>query len=132
MGQVDELLERNARFAEGLPADLPFVPRLRTIVLTCADHRVDPAETLGLELGDALVVRNGGGRVTPAVLQNLALLSAVVAATGTDPTGFELILMQHTECGVGKLDTPENAELLAAYFGVSRSEEHTSELQSHA
>jgi carbonic anhydrase len=122
MDQVSELLERNARFAESDHEELPFLPRLRTLVLTCADHRVDPAKVLGLELGEALVIRNGGGRVTPAVLQNLAMLAAVAATEGGGGEGFELILMQHTDCGVGRLAGPEHADALAAYFGVTPEE----------
>ena len=122
MDQVAELLERNARFAESQHEELPDVPALRTLLLTCADHRVDPAKVLGLELGDALVIRNGGGRVTPAVIQNLAVLSEVARTAGADPEGFELILMQHTQCGVGRLAGPEYADALAAYFGVSPEE----------
>ncbi|MFL5908452.1 MAG: carbonic anhydrase [Solirubrobacterales bacterium] len=122
MSQVDDLLERNARFAESDHEVLPFLPRLKALVLTCADHRVDPARVLGLELGEAVVLRNGGGRVTPAALHNLAMLAAVRATEGGSPEGFELILMQHTDCGVGRLAGPEHADALAAYFGVSPEE----------
>ena len=118
MNQVDELLERNVRFAESDFEELPFLPRLKALVLTCADHRVDPAHVLGLELGEAVVLRNGGGRVTPAALHNLAMLGAVRATEGGGPEGFELILMQHTDCGVGRLVT-EHVDALAAYFDVS-------------
>jgi carbonic anhydrase len=122
MDQVSELLERNSRFAESDHEELPFLPRLRALVLTCADHRVDPAKVLGLELGEALVIRNGGGRITPAVIQNLAMLAAVAATEGGSSEGFELILMQHTDCGVHRLAGPEHADALGAYFGVSPEE----------
>jgi carbonic anhydrase len=119
---VDELLQRNARFAGSEREELPFLPTKRAIVLTCADHRVDPAAVLGLELGEAVVIRNGGGRITPAVLQNLALLVAVAAAEGGAGGDFELVLMQHTDCGVSRLTGPEHADLMAAYFGISADE----------
>lgn len=122
MEVVTELLARNARFAESEREDLPFLPTLSTLVLTCADHRVDPGRVLGLELGEAVVLRNGGGRVTPAVLQNLALLAAVVAAEGGSGREFEFVLMQHTDCGVSHLAGPEHADALAAYFGVAAKE----------
>ena len=121
MDVLSELLARNAAFAESDREELSFIPTLSTIVLTCADHRVDPAKVLGLELGEAVVLRNGGGRVTPAILLNLGML-ATVAATEGDPDPdrrFELILMQHTDCGVSRLAGPEHADALAAFFGVT-------------
>src|SRR5436190_10399332 len=122
MSQVDELLERNARFAKASGEPAPALPRLRTLVITCADQRVDPAQVLGLELGDALVIRNGGGRVTPAVLQNLAMLAAVGRIEKEPEGGFEIVLMQHTDCGVARLQGPEYEELLGAYFGIPPAE----------
>src|SRR3984885_14994790 len=79
MGNMDELLERNKAFAETdlkdrVPA-IPFIPNRQVYVLTCIDPRVDPASILGLELGDAIVGRNVGGRVTPAVVQDVAWIS---------------------------------------------------------
>jgi len=71
MTVIDTLAERNddfvrTRFVPGLP----MLPRLRTLVVGCVDPRVDPAHVLGLETGDAAVIRNVGGRVTPDVLTN--------------------------------------------------------------
>ncbi len=97
--------------------ELPSLPRRGLVVLTCLDHRVDPIVGLGLDLGDAAVIRNAGGRVTPAFLQNLALLGLVASSRGGDPSSFELILMQHTKCGVGGLEE-EHGVALADYFDV--------------
>lgn len=121
METVTELLARNERFAECAPVDLPILPRMRTVILACPDQRVDPAHVLGLELGDAVVIRAAGGRVTPAVLQNLALLATIAAIEGADG-GFELILMQHTDCGVTRLLGEEYADAVAAYLGVGVEE----------
>jgi carbonic anhydrase len=117
MDVVDEFLGRNATFAESKHEELPFLPRKSALVLTCVDHRVDPAHVLGIELGEAVVIRNGGGRVTPATLHNLAMLAAVRATEGGGPEGFELILMQHTDCGVARL-LADHVDFLAAYFDV--------------
>ena len=86
--------------------DLPKLPRRGLVVLTCMDHRVDPAAALGLELGDAMVLRNAGGRVTPAVLDELEVLDRIAAKQGASVADLELVLMQHTECGAA-LVTPE-------------------------
>ncbi len=62
------LIDRNRSFAEQFEAgDLTIRPSLSTIILTCVDARVDPAHFFGLGLGDAVVVRNTGGRINPAV-----------------------------------------------------------------
>jgi carbonic anhydrase len=115
---TETVIERN----EGLSSELSekhftITPDLRVIVLTCADHRVDPAYVLGLELGEAVVVRNPGGRVNPAFIQNLAVLRSVAVAEGFEP-GFELIVMHHTDCGLTRLDGPDYSGLMAAYMGT--------------
>jgi DNA-binding MarR family transcriptional regulator len=79
MPNFDELLRRNASFArtsarERVP-QIPFLPNKQVYILTCIDPRVDPAQVFGLELGDAIVARTVGGRVTPAVIQDLAWIS---------------------------------------------------------
>jgi carbonic anhydrase len=86
--------------------DLPELPRRGLVVLTCMDHRVDPAAALGLELGDAMVLRNAGGRVTPALIDELDILDRVAEKRGGSLTELELVLMQHTECGAA-LVSPE-------------------------
>jgi carbonic anhydrase len=118
MSATDTVLERNAARSEDLrERNLTISPDLRAIVLTCADHRVDPAHVLGLDLGEAVVLRNPGGRVTPAFVQNIAVLAVVGATYGLEP-GFELIVMHHTDCGIKRLDSPEYSAMVASYFGV--------------
>ncbi|OBI88251.1 carbonic anhydrase [Mycobacterium sp. 1245805.9] len=115
---VSRLIDRNARRAKTLStASRSLTPALRTIVLTCADHRVDPAHVLGLQPGDAIVLRNPGGRVTPDVLRSLLVLSTVAAVEGIDAV-FEILVMHHTDCGLARLDAPEHAALVAAYLGT--------------
>ena len=66
------LLDRNRTFAEQFEAgDLAIRPRMSTIIMICVDSCVDSAHLFGLALGDALVIRNGGGLFTPAVLKDL-------------------------------------------------------------
>ncbi len=120
MGALDELLDRNRRIARGSGAELPKLPRRRLVVLACMDHRVDPAEVLGLDLGDAAVIRNPGGRVTPAFLQQLEVLGRVFPQVGAGEERFELALIQHTECGFARLSgDDEHRELVSGYFGVA-------------
>jgi carbonic anhydrase len=122
MGTIEQLLARNAAFAEQRHEQLPFLPRLRTCIVTCPDSRVDPYAVLGLELGDAAVVRAAAGRISPIVLQQLLFLQAVGAAGGIDDAGLELVLMTHTDCGITHLQGPEHRDALAAFLGCTPGE----------
>ena len=118
MTVVDTLAERNDDFARTrFVPGLPMLPRLRTLVVGCVDPRVDPAHVLGLETGDAAVIRNVGGRVTPDVLAELALLGRLARSlVGSAAPVIDLIVMQHTDCGITRLQDPP--DMLAAYFHV--------------
>jgi len=110
--------DRNRAFAATHPGERPALePSLKTVILCCADHRADPAHVLGLNPNEAVVVRNPGGRVTPDFLRHLAVL-ATVAATESFSTGYELILMQHTDCGLAHLSPEAHADVLAPFLGV--------------
>jgi carbonic anhydrase len=105
MTTVDELLGRNARFAttdakNRVPV-IPFIPNEQVYILTCIDPRVDPADILGLELGDAIVARTVGGRVTPAVIEDLSWISYLHEVKTPNADWFELMVIHHTDCGSG-------------------------------
>ena len=123
MGVVDDLTERNARFAKTRfdPA-LGMRPTLATIVICCADTRVDPAVVLGAEPGEIMAIRNVGGRVTPGALDELAMLRQVTQSVGGDFPGWELIVMQHTQCGITRIQ--DHPELLARYFQIGETGLH--------
>jgi carbonic anhydrase len=118
----DVLLERNAAIATSFVADRSMMPALGMMIITCADPRVDPAHILGLARGEALVIRNIGGRITPATMQTIALLGAVAQSEGVDPgeAGLEIVLLQHTDCGITRLHTQRDA--LAHSFGIPAQE----------
>jgi len=118
MTTIDTLIERNDDFtAQRFAAGLSLMPTLRTLIIGCADARVDPAHLLGLEPGEALVLRNIGGRITPAALQDLALLSLIPQVEGAGPVrGLNLVVLHHTDCGITRLvGFPDR---LADYFGI--------------
>ncbi|MCI0622974.1 MAG: carbonic anhydrase [Acidobacteria bacterium] len=123
MSSTTTLLSRNRQFASDFAAaDLPVLPKLRTVVLTCGDSRVDPAHVLGLELGDAVVIRNNGGRVTPEVVHEIAALAFIVAKMdGAEPGPFELVIMQHTQCGAERFADPDIQRALKEHVGVDVS-----------
>jgi carbonic anhydrase len=114
----DDLVRRNAAFAAtGAFTGLPFPTSDTLQVLGCVDSRVDPSDVLSLELGDAVVMRNIGGRITPATLRSWALLGRL--SQGRPPSGH-LVILHHTDCGITRLaDYPEQ---LAAFFEISADE----------
>jgi carbonic anhydrase len=101
---VESALARNRAFAEaGGHEGAVVLPNLRLFVITCLDPRVDPAHVLGLGLGDAIVVRNVGGRVTPEVIGDVAFIGLIAENVLPDGPLFEVAVIHHTQCGAGAL-----------------------------
>ena len=124
MADLTTLLDRNRSFAEQFEAgDLKILPRMSTILLTCVDARVDPAHLFGLGLGDAVVIRNAGGRITPAVIADLGILGVLAAsAPGNSPRRPELVVIHHNDCGMSRLANPAIQEQVAKRLGLSVDE----------
>ncbi len=126
MSTLDTLVQRNHEFAaHRFVAGLPMRPSLHTLIISCADPRVDPVHILGLEPGEAVVLRNVGGRVTPGTLQLLSMLLQVPTGSGAPADNnasapFHLIVLHHTDCGITRLAS--NTTLMADYFGVPPAE----------
>ena len=120
MDTVVTLTKRNAGFAaDGFDPSLRMLPTLRTIVVGCVDPRVDPAHVLGLEQGETAVLRNVGGRITPAALDELAMLRTVTQAAGGDvAAGWNMVVLQHTDCGITRLATAT----IGSYLGVEEEQ----------
>jgi carbonic anhydrase len=94
MGELTTLLEANERFASSFEeGDLEITPRRGVLVLTCIDARIDPAKALGLEIGDAHVLRNAGGRASDDAIRS-ALVSSWLLGTR------EYVVIHHTGCGM--------------------------------
>jgi carbonic anhydrase len=110
-----ELLLRNATFAaSGAFKRLSFPTNATLRVIGCVDPRVDPGDVLGLKLGEAVVMRNVGGRVTPEALRSWTMLGHLGARQ--PPSGGHLVILHHTDCGIRRLVSyPEE---LAAFFEI--------------
>src|ERR1700728_215264 len=125
MTRMTPLLERNEQFASGYTPMELGVPTAQVLIVTCLDHRVDPAIVLGLRLGDAPVIRNAGGRVTQSVIDDVAFLAFLAeqlfAGQGTDGTLFEVAIVHHTECGTGFLADPGFRHQAAEATGLSEA-----------
>jgi carbonic anhydrase len=130
MSNLDHFLERNKEFAVqqaaagALMPSLPrALPKVRAIIIGCADMRVDPAHVLGTKPGEAVVIRNIGGRITPGLLEQLGLLGRIGEVAGEIPGGggeFHLVVLQHTDCGITRL-VGEPA-MLAHYFQMKEGD----------
>jgi carbonic anhydrase len=104
MSKLDPLLERNLRFAESRAFEgVSIMPRIPVFLVTCLDPRVDPAAVFGVELGDVASVRNAGGRVTDAVIEDVAFISFMVEQLRPEGELFEVAIVHHSECGTGFL-----------------------------
>ena len=133
MSDLETLYQRNQGFARTFDqGDLPILPRHPTIVLTCLDARVDPAHFLGLELGDTLVLRNAGGRVTEDVEQNLALLSGMARLVASDSApGLSLAIVHHTDCGLERIAAPGPRQALSQSTGLEPEVLETLAISGH-
>jgi carbonic anhydrase len=125
MTRLTPLLERNEQFARTYTPTALGLPATQVLVLTCLDHRVDPAIILGLRLGDAPVIRNAGGRVTQAVIDDIAFLTFLTTQLIGDPDAdgklFEIAVLHHTQCGTGLLADPRFRHQAAAATGLSEA-----------
>jgi len=130
MNNLDSMLKRNRVFAAQQSAAgtlMPFLPRamptVRATIIGCADMRVDPAHVLGIKPGEAVVIRNIGGRITPGLLEQLGLLGRIGQVAEAIPGGggeFHLIVLQHTDCGITRL--ANDPALLTRYFQIQDEE----------
>jgi carbonic anhydrase len=94
MTETDSLLRNNEAYASSFDkGDLPLPPGRKVAVLACMDARLDPARILGLEEGDAHVIRNAGGVASDDAIRSLALSQHLL---GTE----EIVLLHHTDCGM--------------------------------
>lgn len=104
VARFDEFLEANRRYAETFgEGELPIPPTKGVAVVTCMDARLHPEKLLGLEVGDAHIIRNAGGRVSDDVIRSLVISQRLLGTT-------EVVVIQHTECG---MMTFKNEDLVA-------------------
>ena len=122
MSNHDPILERNREIAAtGAYAGLSIMPKQPVFVVTCLDPRVDPASFLGVDLGDAAVVRNAGGRVTEAVIDDIAFISYTIGMMISEGPLFEAAVIHHTGCGTGFLADPGFRHDFATRTGLDES-----------
>jgi len=111
MTVTDQLLARNKEFAESFPGPAALRPKLKLAVVACMDSRIDVFGALGLEIGDAHIIRNAGGVVTDDVVRSLVISQRML---GTE----EIILIHHTDCGMVKFTDDELKTAIEQDTGV--------------
>ena len=93
MSVIDRIVQANAEYTRTFPGARPLSPALHLTVIACMDSRLDLFGALGLDIGDAHLIRNAGGVVTDDVLRSLAISQR---SLGTR----EVVLLHHTQCGM--------------------------------
>jgi carbonic anhydrase len=94
MAVFDELLAANETYAGAFDrGDLPMPPARKVAILTCMDARLHPEKFLGLDVGDAHVIRNAGGRASQDALRSLTISQRLLGTT-------EIVVIHHTDCGM--------------------------------
>lgn len=113
MGVIDEVLEANRRFAQTYSSkNLPGQPARRLAVVACMDYRIPISQALGLENGDAVVIRNAGGIITEDTLRSLIVAHYRLGIT-------DLMIINHTQCGMQTFEDQELVEWLEQETGAS-------------
>ena len=112
MSQTDELLRNAEKYAEDFDkGDLPMPPARKVAIVACMDARLSPFALLGLEVGDAHVIRNAGGVVTDDEIRSLAISQRLL---GTE----EIILLHHTDCGMQTFTDDEFRQSIQEETGI--------------
>lgn len=123
LNNLDLMLRRNQESAVPMSSLPQSLQTVKAVIIGCADMRVDPVHVLGIKPGEAVVLRNIGGRVTPGLLEEFGLLGRIGAVAKTIPGGggeFHLIVLHHTDCGSTRL--VGDPSMLAHYFQIPEKE----------
>ncbi|MGH3393615.1 MAG: beta-class carbonic anhydrase [Streptosporangiaceae bacterium] len=93
MSETDRLVANNQEYAASFSGPLPMPPSARVAVIACMDARLNVYDILGLDLGEAHVIRNAGGVVTDDEIRSLAISQRLLGTR-------EIVLIHHTDCGM--------------------------------
>ncbi len=111
MSVIPDYLERNLSYAEGFSGPLPLPPAKHLAVVACMDARLHVSKVLGLEEGDAHVIRNAGGVVTDDEIRSLAISQRLLGTR-------EIILIHHTDCGMLTFTDDEFKQAILTETGI--------------
>jgi carbonic anhydrase len=112
MTVTDELLANNERYADSFDkGDLPLPPAKKLAVVACMDARLHVSKLLGLEEGDAHIIRNAGGVITDDEIRSLAISQRLLGTR-------EIVLIHHTDCGMLTFDDDDFRHQIEEETGV--------------
>lgn len=115
MAEFDEFKRANEQYAASFDrGDLPMPPARHVAVVTCMDARLHPEKFLGLEVGDAHVIRNAGGRVSDDAIRSLAISERLLGTT-------EVVVIHHTDCGMMTFQNEDLTAKIQEDLGVDAS-----------
>jgi carbonic anhydrase len=115
MSVTDELLASNEDYAASFDkGHLPMPPARKVAVLACMDARLDPARALGLDEGDAHVIRNAGGVASDDAIRSLVISQRLLGTR-------EIVLVHHTDCGMLTFKDDEVKDQILADTGLRPS-----------
>ena len=110
MAEIDRMLQANEEWAKRFPGSKPVRPARQVAVVACMDSRMPLFGMLGLEIGDAHVIRNAGGVITEDTIRSLTVSQHVLGTR-------EILLVHHTQCGMQATDDVAFADLVAESTG---------------
>ena len=110
MAEIDRMLEANEAWVRRFPGSKPVRPARRVAVVACMDSRMPLFQMLGLDVGDAHVIRNAGGVITEDVIRSLTVSQHVLGTR-------EILLVHHTQCGLQATDDNSFADLVEQATG---------------
>ena len=110
MSEIDRMLAANDEWAQRFPGSRPVRPARGVAVVACMDSRMPLFQMLGLEVGDAHVIRNAGGVITEDTIRSLTISQHLLGTR-------EIMLVHHTECGLQATDDVSFADLVEQATG---------------
>jgi carbonic anhydrase len=110
MSEVDRMLAANEEWAQRFPGSKDTRPARKVAIVSCMDSRMPLFQMLGLEVGDAHVIRNAGGVITEDVIRSLTVSQHVLGTR-------EILLVHHTQCGLQATDDNSFADLVEQATG---------------
>ncbi len=110
MSEFDHMLTANEDWAARFPGSKPVAPARKVAVVACMDSRMPLFGLLGLEVGDAHVIRNAGGVITEDTIRSLTISQHLLGTR-------EIVLVHHTDCGLSSTDDVSFSDLVAQATG---------------
>jgi carbonic anhydrase len=110
VAEIDRMLAANQEWAQQFPGSKPVAPARKVAVVACMDSRMPLFGLLGLDIGDAHVIRNAGGVITEDVVRSLTISQHLLGTR-------EVVLVHHTNCGLQTTDDVAFAEVVEKATG---------------